>query len=47
MTTVPGRRWEITTEMDFQDIGYGGVEWSDLAQNRNRWCIGVNMVEAS
>ena len=31
-------------QMDLQDIGFGGVDWSDLAQDRNTWRISVNMV---
>jgi hypothetical protein len=28
--------------MDLRDIGWGGVEWSQLAQDRDRWQILVN-----
>jgi hypothetical protein len=23
--------------MDFQDVGFGGMEWIDLAQDTDRW----------
>jgi len=23
--------------MGLQEVGYGGMDWIDLAQNRNRW----------
>ena len=32
----PRRRWE-DNEMNFQEVGRGGVDWIDLAQDRNRW----------
>jgi len=33
----PRRRWEDNTKMDLQAVGCGGVEWIELAQNRDRW----------
>jgi hypothetical protein len=30
-------RWEDTTKMDIQGVGLGGMEWIDLAQDRDRW----------
>jgi hypothetical protein len=30
--------------MDFGEIGWGGEDWIDLAQNRNNWRALVNMV---
>jgi hypothetical protein len=29
------RRWEDNIKMDFREVG--GVDWIDLAQDRNRW----------
>jgi hypothetical protein len=30
--------------MDFGDIGWGGVDWIDMAQDRDRWKALVNTV---
>ena len=27
-----------------QEIGWGGMDWIDLAQNRDRWLVLVNVV---
>jgi hypothetical protein len=31
------RRWENNTKMDLREVGWGGMDWIDLAQNRDRW----------
>jgi hypothetical protein len=33
----PRHRWEVGIRMDLRDIGLGGVDWSRLAQDRDRW----------
>jgi len=33
----PRRRWEDNIKMDFQEVGCGGMDWIELAQNRDRW----------
>jgi hypothetical protein len=33
----PRRRWEDNIKMDLQAVGCGGVDWIELAQNRDRW----------
>ena len=33
----PRHRWDDNTKMDFQDVVWGGVDWIDLAEDRNRW----------
>jgi hypothetical protein len=33
----PKRRWENNIEMDLQEVRYGGMDWIDLAQHRDRW----------
>jgi hypothetical protein len=38
------RRWENNIKMDFEEVGCGGMDWIDLAQNRNRWRVVVNAV---
>ena len=32
----PSRGWEDNIKTDFQVVGYGGMEWIELAQDRNR-----------
>jgi hypothetical protein len=36
-------RWEGNIKMDFREVGWG-MDWIDLAQNRNRWPDFVNAV---
>jgi len=31
------RRWEDNIKMDFQEVGCRGMEWIELAQDRDRW----------
>jgi hypothetical protein len=38
------RRWEDNIKMDLREIGFGGVDWINLAQDRDRWRALVNMV---
>jgi len=33
----PGPRWEDSIKMDLQEVGCGGVDWIELAQDRDRW----------
>jgi hypothetical protein len=40
----PRRRWEDYIKMDFQEVGRGGVDWIELAPNRNKWRALVNTV---
>jgi hypothetical protein len=40
----PRRRWEDGIKMDLREIGWGGVEWIHLAQDRDRWRAVVNAV---
>jgi hypothetical protein len=40
----PRRRWEDNIKMDLQEVGCGGVDWIELAQNRDIWRALVNAV---
>jgi hypothetical protein len=38
----PRRRWKDNIKMDLQEAGCGGMDWIELAQNRDRWGVLVN-----
>jgi hypothetical protein len=38
------RRWEDNIRIDLREIGWGGMAWIDLAQDRNQWRALVNTV---
>jgi hypothetical protein len=40
----PRGRWENNIKMDFREIGWGGMDWIDLAQDGDQWRALVNMV---
>jgi hypothetical protein len=40
----PRRRWEDNIQMDIQQMGCGGMDWIELAQDRDRWRAFVNAV---
>ena len=40
----PRRRWEDNTKMDLQEVGCVGMDWIDMAQDRDRWRKFVNEV---
>jgi predicted small integral membrane protein len=37
-------RRDDNIKMDLQEAGYGGMDWIELAQNRNMWWAVVNAV---
>jgi hypothetical protein len=40
----PRRRWLEIIKMDLREIGWCGMEWTDLAQDRGQWKAVVNTV---
>jgi len=40
----PRHRWEDNIKMNLQEVGYGGIDWIDLAQDRDRRRAVVNAV---
>jgi hypothetical protein len=40
----PRRRWEDNIKVDLQKVGCWGMDWIDLAQDRDRWRAFVNTV---
>ena len=37
-----GRRWEDNINLDLQEVGWGDMDWLDLAQDRDRWQAVIN-----
>jgi hypothetical protein len=37
-------RWEDNIKIDLTEIGWGGMEWIDLARDRDNWKVLVNRV---
>jgi hypothetical protein len=37
-------KWEDNIMMDIQEVGCGGMDWIELAQDRDRWRALVNVV---
>jgi hypothetical protein len=40
----PRRRWEDNIKMDLKEVGWGGLDWIDLTQDRDRCLAVVNAV---
>jgi hypothetical protein len=40
----PKRRWVDKIKMDLGEIGWGGVDWIDMAQDGDQWRALVNTV---
>jgi hypothetical protein len=38
------RRWVDNSKIDFREIGWDGMNWIDLAQDRDQWRALVNTV---
>jgi len=40
----PRHRWKDNIKMDLEEVGCGGMDWIELAQERDRWRALVNAV---
>jgi hypothetical protein len=40
----PRCRWVDNIKMDLREVGWDGMDWIDLAQDRNRWRAYGNVV---
>jgi hypothetical protein len=40
----PRRRWEDNIKLDLMKVGCGGMDWIQLAQDRDRWRAILNEV---
>jgi hypothetical protein len=41
---IPRYRWENNIKADLQEVGCGGMDWIDLAQDGDSWLELVNAV---
>ena len=40
----PRHRWKDNIKIDLQEVRCEGIDWNDMAQNRDRWWAFVNAV---
>jgi len=40
------RRWEDNIKTDIQEVGCGGMDWIELAQNRDRWVLVIGVTSS-
>jgi hypothetical protein len=38
------RRWVVNIKKDLREMGWGGMDWIDLAQDRDQWRALMNTV---
>jgi hypothetical protein len=41
---TPRHRWKDNIKINLQDMGWGGMDWIDVAQDTDRWQAIVNAV---
>jgi hypothetical protein len=42
----PRHRWEDTITSGLEDVGRGGMDWIQLAQDRDRWRVECSKMNA-
>jgi hypothetical protein len=40
----PRLGWDDNIKMDLQEVGWGGMDWIELAQDRDRWRALANVI---
>jgi hypothetical protein len=40
----PRRRWEVNIKMDLQEVEWEGMDWIEVARDRDTWRAVVNAV---
>ena len=40
----PRRRWKDNIKKDLQEVGCGGMDWTELVHDRDNWWSSVNVV---
>jgi len=40
----PRHKWEDNIKVDLEEVGCGGMDWIELAQDRDRWQAVLNAV---
>jgi hypothetical protein len=40
----PRHRWVDNIKIEFREVGWGGMDWIDVFQDRDQWRALVNMV---
>jgi hypothetical protein len=41
---TPRRRYVDNIKMEFREIGWGGIDWIDMAQDRDQWMALMNTI---
>jgi hypothetical protein len=41
----PRHKWEDNIRLDLLEVGWGGMDWIDLDQDRDKWWVLVNAVK--
>jgi hypothetical protein len=44
LVAIPSCRWKDNIKIDLREIGCSGMDWIDLAQDRDQWMVFFNVV---